>query len=43
MEQTYGSKEIIMPELLDASAEAHTGETIDIYEHTAPPSSIKPI
>ena len=39
MEQAYiiaRLKEITMPELLDAIAEAHAGETIDIYEHLQP-------
>ena len=29
-------KEMTMPELLDAIAEAHAGEAIDIYEHLQP-------
>ena len=29
-------KEMTMPELLDAIAEAHSGETIDIYEYLEP-------
>ena len=36
MEQAYiiaRLKEMTMPELLDALAEAHAGETTDIYEH----------
>ena len=36
MEQAYiiaRLKEMTMPELLDAIAEAHAGEAIDIYEH----------
>jgi len=39
MEQAYiiaRLKEMTMPELLDALAEAHAGEAIDIYEHLAP-------
>ena len=39
MEQAYiiaRLKEITMPELLDAIAEAHAGEAIDIYEHLDP-------
>jgi len=39
MEQAYiiaRLKEMTMPELLDALAEAHTGEAIDIYEHLEP-------
>ena len=39
MEQAYiiaRLKEMTMPELLDAIAEAHAGETIDIYEHLQP-------
>ena len=39
MEQAYiiaRLKEITIPELLDALAEAHAGEAIDIYEHLAP-------
>jgi hypothetical protein len=44
MEQAYiiaRLKEMTMPELLDAIAEAHAGEAIDIYEHLIQPSSIK--
>jgi hypothetical protein len=40
MEQAYfifRLKEITIPELLDAIAEAHAGEAIDIYEHLSPP------
>ena len=36
MEQAYiitRLKEMTLPELLDAIAEAHAGETIDIYEY----------
>ena len=36
MEQAYiiaRLKEMTMPELLDALAEAHAGEAVDIYEH----------
>lgn len=36
MEQSYiiaRLREMTMPELLDAIAEAHAGEAIDIYEH----------
>ena len=36
MEQAYiiaRLKEITVPELLDAIAEANTGEPVDIYEH----------
>jgi len=39
MEQAYiiaRLKEMTMPELLDALAEAHSGEAIDIYEHLSP-------
>ena len=39
MEQAYiiaRLKEITMPELLDALAEAHAGKPIDIYEHLQP-------
>ena len=39
MEQAYfiaRLKEITIPELLDALAEANAGETIDIYEHLDP-------
>ena len=39
MEQAYiiaRLKEMTMPELLDAIAEAHAGGTIDIYEHLDP-------
>ena len=39
MEQAYiiaRLKEMTMPELLDAIAEAHAGEAIDIYEHLSP-------
>ena len=39
MEQAYiiaRLKEMTMPELLDAIAEAHAGEAIDIYEHLDP-------
>ena len=39
MEQAYiiaRLKEMTMPELLDAIAEAHTGEAIDIYEYLDP-------
>ena len=39
MEQAYiiaRLKEITTPELLDAIAEAHAGEAIDIYEHLDP-------
>ena len=39
MEQAYfiaRLKEITLPELLDALAEANAGETIDIYEHLDP-------
>jgi hypothetical protein len=39
MEQAYiiaRLKEITMPELLDAIAEAHAGEPVDIYEHLQP-------
>jgi hypothetical protein len=39
MEQAYiiaRLKEMTMPELLDAIAEAHAGETIDIYEYLEP-------
>ena len=39
MEQAYiiaRLKEITIPELLDAIAEAHAGEAIDIYEHLNP-------
>ena len=39
MEQAYiiaRLKEMTMPELLDALAAAHAGETIDIYEHLEP-------
>jgi hypothetical protein len=32
----YRLKEITLPELLDAIAEAHAGEAIDIYEHLPP-------
>ena len=40
MEQAYiiaRLKEITIPELLDAIAEAHAGEAINIYEHLDPP------
>jgi hypothetical protein len=39
MEQAYiiaRLKEMTMPELLDAIAEAYSGEAIDIYEHLDP-------
>ena len=39
MEQAYiitRLKEMTMPELLDAIAEAHAGQVIDIYEHLDP-------
>lgn len=39
MEQAYiiaRLKEMTMPELLDALAEAHTGKVIDIYEYLQP-------
>lgn len=39
MEQAYiiaRLKEITVPELLDAIAEAHAGEAVDIYEHLPP-------
>jgi hypothetical protein len=39
MEQAYfiyRLKEITMPELLDAIAEAHAGKRVDIYEHLPP-------
>jgi hypothetical protein len=39
MEQAYiiaRLKEITVPELLDAIAEAHAGEPVDIYEHLQP-------
>ncbi len=39
MEQAYiiaRLKEITMPELMDAIAEAHAGGPIDIYEYLAP-------
>ena len=39
MEQAYfiaRLKEITIPELLDAIAEAKVGEPVDIYEHLAP-------
>lgn len=39
MEQAYiiaRLKEITIPELLDAIAEAKTGEAVDIYEHLPP-------
>lgn len=39
MEQAYiiaRLKEMTMPELLDALAEAHAGGPIDIYEHLDP-------
>ena len=39
MEQAYiiaRLKEMTMPELLDAIAEANAGEAIDIYEHLEP-------
>jgi len=39
MEQSYiiaRLKEITIPELLDAIAEAHAGAGIDIYEHLDP-------
>ncbi len=39
MEQAYiiyRLKEITIPELLDAIAEANAGEPVDIYEHLAP-------
>lgn len=39
MEQAYfiaRLKDITMPELLDAIAEANAGKRIDIYEHLAP-------
>jgi len=39
MEQAYiiaRLKEMTMPELLDAIAEAHAGQAIDIYEYLEP-------
>jgi hypothetical protein len=39
MEQAYfiaRLKDITIPELLDAIAEAHSGAQVDIYEHLAP-------
>ena len=39
MEQAYiiaRLKEITVPELLDAIAEANAGEAVDIYEHLPP-------
>ena len=39
MEQAYiiaRLKEMTIPELLDALADAHAGEAIDIYEHLDP-------
>ena len=39
MEQAYfiaRLKDITIPELLDALAEAHAGKTVDIYEHLDP-------
>ncbi len=39
MEQAYiiaRLKEMTMPELLDALAEAHAGKSIDIYEYLEP-------
>ena len=39
MEQAYiiaRLKEISMPELLDANAEAHPGKPVDIYEYLPP-------
>ena len=39
MEQAYiiaRLKEITIPELLDAIAEANAGEAIDVYEHLSP-------
>jgi hypothetical protein len=39
MEQAYiiaRLKEITVPELMDAIAEAHAGEPVDIYEHLQP-------
>ena len=39
MEQAYiiaRLKEMTVPELLDAIAEAHAGEPIDIYEYLSP-------
>ena len=39
MEQAYiitRLKEMTMPELLEALAEAHAGEAIDLYEHLEP-------
>ena len=39
MEQAYiiaRLKEMTMPELLDAIAEAYAGEPVDIYEHLSP-------
>lgn len=39
MEQAYfiaRLKDITMPELLDAIAEAHAGKRIDIYDHLDP-------
>ena len=39
MEQAYiiaRLKEITVPELLDAIAEANAGEAVDIYEHLSP-------
>jgi hypothetical protein len=39
MEQAYiitRLKEITVPELLDAIAEAHAGNPVDIYEHLPP-------
>jgi hypothetical protein len=40
MEQAYiiaRLKEITIPELLDALAEAHAGDPVDIYEQLPPP------
>ena len=39
MEQAYiiaRLKEITIPELLDAIAEANAGEAVDVYEHLSP-------
>ena len=39
MEQAYiiaRLKEITVPELMDAIAEAHAGKPVDIYEHLQP-------
>jgi hypothetical protein len=39
MEQAYiiaRLKEITIPELIDAIAEAHSGQPVDIYEHLDP-------